>query len=344
MSQPDVQTEPALVPPPEQPSSKKKAKKAKEKVKKVAAPVRVNKPTLPVWGYMLIVLDVLMLIALIIIMVNRLLISKDMVGLVDDSTPTAVATPTPRLQPTVTKVTTGSPVALETARATTLATATPKPTADTTATAAVIAQFTAVVKATADAKATIAALNKPISLTGSGSKVIKDLKLNAGVARLTMDYKGQGNFIVTLLSAEGNTIDLPVNTIGNYQGSQYIPISQSGSYVLEIKATDSWKIDVEGIQLVLQGAADSPKLGTYNGRGDKAIVMHIPNSGLATFKMTHKGKTNFIVSILSPQNGSAIALLVNAIGNYTGEKAEKVDSGDFLVNIKADGDWTIELS
>ncbi len=56
----------------------------------------------------------------------------------------------------------------------------------------------------------------------------------------------------------------------------------------------------------------------------------------ATVKITHRGSSNFIVKAYTADSGE---LLVNEIGNYSGEQI--MPAGTVLVEILADGAWTI---
>jgi len=78
-----------------------------------------------------------------------------------------------------------------------------------------------------------------------------------------------------------------------------------------------------------------------NGVGQQATEKFTLNKGLAVFKMTHNGSSNFSVKLLDEQ-GDYIDLLVNEIGSFEGSKAVKIpQNGIYLLDIQADGSWTI---
>jgi hypothetical protein len=62
-------------------------------------------------------------------------------------------------------------------------------------------------------------------------------------------------------------------------------------------------------------------------------------AGVALFDFTHNGSRNFIVWL----RGASDDLLVNKIGGYRGTTMSGVLAGEFLLDIKADGAWTLTL-
>jgi hypothetical protein len=245
--------------------------------------------------------------------------------------PTATPLPTPTPKPTATPVPTPTPIP---------PTATPNVPATQTARAAATAAFQQ--KATANAQATVAALPKPQSFNGNSDKVITNVKLTTGPARFVMSYSGSRNFIVEFLDSSGKTLALAANVIGAYNGTVYVPVANTDLYAIQIQATGNWKIDVlDHVILAEQDAAPGP---IYKGHGDTAFSIVIPKDGLNIFKMTHNGKRNFIVEIISAKDGSTAALLANVIGLYNGEKAQKAEEGEYYFQVHADGDWSVEIA
>jgi hypothetical protein len=47
--------------------------------------------------------------------------------------------------------------------------------------------------------------------------------------------------------------------------------------------------------------------------------------------------------VISPEMAQ-YQIFLSEIGKYSGEKPQKASAGDYLVNISADGDWTIEVT
>jgi len=87
-------------------------------------------------------------------------------------------------------------------------------------------------------------------------------------------------------------------------------------------------------------------LGSVNleGSGQQASSMFNLNQGLAIFRMTHDGNSNFIIRLLDAQGNSVTTSLVNEIGSFDGSKAVHIDeSGTYLLDISADGNWTVRI-
>lgn len=81
----------------------------------------------------------------------------------------------------------------------------------------------------------------------------------------------------------------------------------------------------------------------FTGRGQQTSPQFQLPSGLITFHFTHDGQSNFAIWLLDDQ-GNQIDLLVNTIGPFDGSKALGIQKpGLYLLNIEADGNWTIEI-
>jgi hypothetical protein len=60
--------------------------------------------------------------------------------------------------------------------------------------------------------------------------------------------------------------------------------------------------------------------------------------------MTHDGESNFAVTLLNDR-GEMVDLLANEIGSFDGSQATGIQrDGDYLLNIQADGAWTVMVS
>jgi hypothetical protein len=94
----------------------------------------------------------------------------------------------------------------------------------------------------------------------------------------------------------------------------------------------------------------TPQPQTFTGTGDKATAKFQLNQGLAVFDLEHSGKSNYAVELLA-EDGSLVDVLVNTIGSYKGTVAIGVQTksligaepGSHMLNVKADGNWTITL-
>lgn len=246
---------------------------------------------------------------------------------------------TPAARPTSTPAPTNSP----------RPSATPVPPTATpdiaaTQTAQALATQTAQARASANAAATVAALPKPIVLTGTGNKVTDKINLNKGVARVNIEYEGRGYFGVKALTAAGDDVDLIANTTTpNYKGSKYMPVAANGTFVFNVEASGGWKLEI--LDIAILGQEKVTPGPVYKGSGDSAILINVPKTGLTVFKTTRPGKGYFGVTVVSAKNGSMSALLANTTdANYKGEKAEKATADNYFVQVQAEGEWTLEIS
>lgn len=81
----------------------------------------------------------------------------------------------------------------------------------------------------------------------------------------------------------------------------------------------------------------------FKGFGQQVSPSFKLQQGLVTFRLTHNGKRNFIVWLLDYQ-GTRVGLLVNRTGIFNGAKALGIKrAGIFLLDIAADGDWTVNI-
>lgn len=91
-----------------------------------------------------------------------------------------------------------------------------------------------------------------------------------------------------------------------------------------------------------------PQLTKLSGVGQKATEKFTLKKGLVVFKMTYKcspceGDSIFVIKLLK-DNGDYMSLLVNEIGNFDGSKAVKItETGIYLLDISADGQWTVSI-
>jgi hypothetical protein len=87
-------------------------------------------------------------------------------------------------------------------------------------------------------------------------------------------------------------------------------------------------------------ATDSVKL---SGAGDQASDKFKLEAGISTWEISHEGRSNFQVSLLS-SDGKSTSMTVNEIGRYKGTQVVRVArAGEYLLNVKADGKWSITI-
>lgn len=160
----------------------------------------------------------------------------------------------------------------------------------------------------------------PLVLTGTGQTASESFVIAGGMTVFHLEHSGSSNFAVWLLDAQGEKKDLLANEIGSFKGSKGIGLT-AGSYLLDVKADGPWSVRVEQPR---PGTAAAP--GTINGTGATLAGPFQLSGGLARFRMTHDGGSNFAVWLLDHQ-GAKKDLLANEIGAFTGSKATSVAGG-----------------
>lgn len=167
------------------------------------------------------------------------------------------------------------------------------------------------------------------TVEGTGDDVIDFSIPGDEPAVAEIAHTGSSNFAVLSYTAQGERIDLLVNTIGSYEGNRPVNFLQ-GEEVgeLEITADGPWTITGRPL-------TDSPELEeSYEGTGDEVLLYTGTASRLA---ITHSGESNFVVLAWSSDDRD---LLVNEIGPYEG--TVRIDPSALVIEITADGAWTLQ--
>lgn len=175
----------------------------------------------------------------------------------------------------------------------------------------------------------------PIVLTGSGDDIV-DVEKWAGpaVARITGNTAG-AHFAVMNYDAEGNQIDLLVNTTDPYSGVRPLDLlDDQHTTRFEVKATGDWTIEVLPF---LENATTVEVPGAVSGTGDAVLVL-LAEADTATVTGNAAGSHFAVIGY----GGLFPDLLVNTTDPYDNEVM--VDRGSRVFVITAVGDWTIELT
>jgi hypothetical protein len=175
------------------------------------------------------------------------------------------------------------------------------------------------------------------SLTGNGDTISDFIEMDEGFYKFETSHNGDSNFIVQIVDLNGDTEAYITNEIGDYEGTKgnYI---DNGIYLFSINADGNWNIDFEEVDT----SGNAEALNIFSGTGDIITPIFSVNQGLKTFNLTHEGDSNFIIHLIKP-NGSTEAYLANEIGDFDGSTAEYLDSGNYFMQVEADGNWSIEI-
>lgn len=145
-------------------------------------------------------------------------------------------------------------------------------------------------------------------------------------------HTGESNFAVWSVDEDGESIDLLVNEIGDYQGARPLDFDVE-PVALDIEADGTWQAIVQ----VLQRAPLWPE--QTSGTGATVLVADPAETrGLTVVRLTHDGQSNVVLWAYT--DDGEWDLLVNEIGEYSGE--QRLPSGTVVLEIDADGDWTLQ--
>lgn len=181
---------------------------------------------------------------------------------------------------------------------------------------------------------------EPIVLSGNGDSVV-DIKKWNGLAIAHIKYNGGSNFIIQNYDGNGNSIDLLVNKIGNYEGTVALDVLDNQQTTrFEVKSNGQWEIKILPLERVRR--VEFP--GTLEGNGDDVVLL-LGTGKLDLLKIdASKADSNFIVYGLGSDND----LLVNEIAPYTGTvivpRSLPVSSGALMLIVSATGKWSIEVA
>jgi hypothetical protein len=82
----------------------------------------------------------------------------------------------------------------------------------------------------------------------------------------------------------------------------------------------------------------------FTGTGDKATQSFNWPGGLMRMEMTHSGSSNFIIHLVNADDGSIQEFAENEIGPVNGSRAFSEPAGSYILDVQADGAWTIKLT
>ncbi|MGW0660896.1 TerD family protein [Streptodolium elevatio] len=170
---------------------------------------------------------------------------------------------------------------------------------------------------------------------GTGDRILRISRpLASGPVIAEITCTGTGNFAVWTLDSSLEHDKLLVNEIGAYQGRVLLDERGTVTERLKIESNGPWTVAV-------QPPTAAPWLtGAVSGDGAEVLRWTGPRTVVA---MTHNGASNFMVRVYAESPDRAadpyLASLANAIGAYEGESI--IPAGPCLIEIEADGDWTV---
>jgi stress response protein SCP2 len=169
---------------------------------------------------------------------------------------------------------------------------------------------------------------------GTGDRILRvEHPVPAGPFVAEITGTGTGNFAVWTLDSALEQDKLLVNEVGAYHGRVLVDERGTRTERLKIESDGAWTV-------VVQPPTAAPWLtGPVTGEGPEVLRWTGPRTVVA---IAHSGASNFMVRAFAESPDAAdpyLASLVNAIGRYEGESI--VPAGPCLIEIEADGPWTV---
>ncbi len=169
---------------------------------------------------------------------------------------------------------------------------------------------------------------------GSGDQATSKFKLYDGIYVFSPDYNGSGYFGAWLLDEGGNKIELLANTTLRGKTSKAVGV-RTGYYMINADADGSWSIDVRKADLWSSRRS-------FEGKLSQATALFELQDGGYKFKMKHSGRSNFQVEILDAV-GRHVDTVANEIGPVDASQIVRLEAGKYILNVTADGDWSIDI-
>ena len=179
----------------------------------------------------------------------------------------------------------------------------------------------------------------PIQLSGKGDQASSKFQMQAGLSTWKITHDGRSNFKVSLLGSDGREVDMPVNEIGRYSGTQVVRVAKAGEYLLNVNADGKWSATIEQPR---PSTAPAKPL-SVTGKGPTVTPFVTLPKGLCVFKMTHRGDGVFRVKLYNSE-GRRIEDPAAQLGAYDGSKAITIEEeGIYVIAVYANGDWTLNI-
>lgn len=111
------------------------------------------------------------------------------------------------------------------------------------------------------------------SFSGTGQQATGLFSLGEGLAVFELTHRGDSQFVVQLLDADGNTVGELARASGRFDGSRALRISHSGQYLLDVTASGPWTVKLRdatpgaAAATPPAGAAASPSLAEGRAAG-----------------------------------------------------------------------------
>lgn len=128
----------------------------------------------------------------------------------------------------------------------------------------------------------------PLVFVGKGQEATSLFSIPSGLVVFKLSHDGSKNFVVWILNAKGERVELLTNSVGPFAGSKAVRIPDDGPFLLDIQADGPWLVSVVGSgpsQPI--SPAELPRLiggAVQNSRN--VFIYHLTNHGAAIYDVT----------------------------------------------------------
>lgn len=178
---------------------------------------------------------------------------------------------------------------------------------------------------------------EPVDFRGDTGRTTDPFDHPGGLARFEYRHEGDQAFTVDVRTTEGRSLDTLVEAEGPTSGSGYLGLDE-GSYVLAVEADGAWQ---------LRYSAPIHEIGdalpvSYEGEGSTAVEPPFEvEEGEITFDYRHGGGEDFVVEVVDAETGEVAATVADTSGETEGTTEEDLDAGIYVLDVDADGQWTV---
>lgn len=178
---------------------------------------------------------------------------------------------------------------------------------------------------------------EPLDFQGDTGRTTDPFNHPGGLARFEYRHEGEEPFTVDVRTAEGRSVGTLVEAEGPASGSRYLGLDE-GRYVLEVEADASWQVRYSA---PIHEIGDALPV-SYEGEGPTAVEPPFEvDEGEVNFEYRHGGEENFVVEVVDAETGDVAATVADSSGETDGTTEEELDAGIYVLDVQADGEWTV---
>jgi hypothetical protein len=179
--------------------------------------------------------------------------------------------------------------------------------------------------------------------SGEGPTIIPLDFSGADHHTLALSYSGEGFFSARLVDADGEYVESLGYGSDGYSGVFPADVGVFFGDPAAVDITDAG----EGTWTVALADLNEAPVWPEQTEGEGDVVFRIDPDALdgpTTITGTHDGESNFIIWAYSGADDVPSPLLINEIGEFSGESTEELSADQIVLHVQGDGAWTVAPS